>query len=335
MAWYSKATRRTVAWANAITRKKGYTRPEVVVLHIAVSQRTSKSLYGFFTGSGRGVVCSHFHVADDGTVEQYIDTARRSSADYSGGDRTISIETAGGLGADLNKGWSPEARESIAQVLAWAHKTHGIPLRLMSSSRKTEKGIGYHRLGVPATRTQKLLGRSQTGGELWSGAVGKVCPGAARQAQVPGIVARAVEIAGGKPAPAPGGTSKPSPAPSKPASGKVGGEWPGSPLLVDGDYGPVTRRAYQRLLAGIKRYTGRVDAVMGPLTVKAEQRWLKGLGYYKGRIDGQRGPLTIKALQAFLRAKKLYTGRVDGDHGPLTTKALQTYLNQQAKFFKK
>lgn len=217
MAWYSKATRRTVAWANAITRKKGYKGPNVVVLHIAVTARSAKSLYGYFTGGGKGVVCSHFFVADDGTVEQYIDTARRSSADYSGGDRTISIETAGGSGADLSKGWSAAQREAIAQILAWAHKTHGIPLRAMSSSKASERGVGYHRLGVPATYAQKNAGRSMTGGELWSGAVGKVCPGDARIKQIPGIIARAVEIAGGKPSG--GGASKPVPAPSKP-SGK-------------------------------------------------------------------------------------------------------------------
>lgn len=133
------------------------------------------------------------------------------------------------------------------------------------------------------------------------------------------------------PASSGGGASKPKP--SKPSGGKVGGEWPKSPLLVDGDFGPITRRAYQRLLAGIDRYKGRIDAHIGPMTVRAEQSWLKGLGHYRGLIDGQRGPLTIKALQTFLRAKGLYKGLIDGSHGPVTTRALQNYFNQQRKHY--
>ena len=344
MAFYPGATRRTIAWANSITRKKGYTKPEVVVLHIAVTPRSSTSLHGYFNGSGRGIACSHFHVDDKGRTEQYVDTARRSSADYSGGDRTISIETAGGSGADLNKGWSAAACEELAQILAWAHKTHGIPLVVMSNSKKGSKGVGWHRLGVPASATQKARGVSMTGGELWSGAVGKSCPGAARIAQVPGIVARAKQIAAGggsSPSKGGGGTSKPAPIPPKPSTGKVGGEWPGSPLLADGHFGPITRRAYQRLLAWdvTGKYGGLIDGQFGPMTVRAEQTWLKKLGHYKGLIDGDRGPMTRKALQSFLYDKGLYRNGnyskkvlVDGQLGARSIKALQVYLNSQARY---
>src|SRR5690625_7973676 len=72
-------------------------------------------------------------------------------------------------------------------------------------------------------------------------------------------------------------------------------EWPGSALRVDGDFGRVSARAYQRLLApsGVGNYTGRIDGVFGPMSVRAEQRWLVRLGFYSGRIDGQRGRMTI------------------------------------------
>ena len=56
------------------------------------------------------------------------------------------------------------------------------------SSAASERGVGWHALGVPASRSQKSAGVSQTGGELWSGAPGKVCPGAERVPQIPGIV---------------------------------------------------------------------------------------------------------------------------------------------------
>ena len=63
----------------------------------------------------------------------------------------------------------------------------------MGSSRG-ERGVGYHLLGVPATAAQKAAGVSQTGGELWSGAVGKVCPGPDRVKQMGKVVA----LAGGR-----------------------------------------------------------------------------------------------------------------------------------------
>jgi len=58
----------------------------------------------------------------------------------------------------------------------------------MGSSAASERGVGWHALGVPASRSQRAAGVSQTGGELWSGAPGKVCPGTERVPQIPGIV---------------------------------------------------------------------------------------------------------------------------------------------------
>ena len=120
------------------------------------------------------------------------------------------------------------------------------------------------------------------------------------------------------------------------SSGRVGGEWPANPLLVDGKFQSITKRAYQRLLAPSKvgNYRGRIDAVFGSLSIKAEQRWLKRLGYYKGVIDGLRGPVTIKALQRFLKAKGFYAGRIDGKFQTLSVKGLQRYLNSQRKHYR-
>lgn len=84
-----------------------------------------------------------------------------------------------------------------------------------------------------------------------------------------------------------------------------------TPLTVDGDYGPRTKRALQEWL-GVT-----VDGVIGPKTKVALQKRLKV------KADGQIGPVTIKALQ------KLIGTTVDGLWGPNTTRALQTYLNQQ------
>src|SRR5690625_3975790 len=152
------------------------------------------------------------------------------------------------------------------------------------------------------------------------------CPGAWFWARLPAIAKEANRRLQG------GAASKPAPAPTPVPVSK---RWPHAALLVDGVYGPVTKRAYQTLLAGIDIYRGLLDGDFARLSIIAEQTWLARLGHYRGKIDGARGPLTIKALQSFLRARRLYEGLIDRDHGPLTTKALQTYLNNQAKYFKK
>lgn len=83
-------------------------------------------------------------------------------------------------------------------------------------------------------------------------------------------------------------------------------------LAVDGQFGPLTVRALQRLLRV------PVDGVYGPQTKRALQSWL-GVA-----VDGIVGPKTVRALQAKVGAS------VDGDWGPKTTRALQAWLNAHA-----
>lgn len=82
-------------------------------------------------------------------------------------------------------------------------------------------------------------------------------------------------------------------------------------LVVDGVYGPKTKRALQAWL-GVT-----VDGVIGDKTIKTLQTRL-GV-----KADGKIGEKTIKALQ------ELTGATVDGKWGPKTTAALQTYLNQR------
>ena len=120
------------------------------------------------------------------------------------------------------------------------------------------------------------------------------------------------------------------------SSGSGSIEWPGSALRVDGNFGPVSRRAYQRLLApkSVGNYTGRIDGQHGPMTTRAEQRWLKSRGHYTGRIDGDRGPMTRRALQNLLRARGFYTGLIDAHLGPMTNRSMQRFLNDQRKHYR-
>ena len=129
-----------------------------------------------------------------------------------------------------------------------------------------------------------------------------------------------------------GGGTSPVVVPTTPKPKPVTGEWPDVDLWVDGALGPVTIKAWQRLMASIGKYEGLIDGIFGPVTARAMQSWLRGLNFYGGWIDGHFGPLSVKGLQSFLRSKSLYSGRIDGLRGPLTVKAEQQYLNDQRKY---
>jgi hypothetical protein len=172
-----------------------------VNLHIAVSE--ASSLFSFFNQAG--IADSHFYVRRDGTVEQYVDTAYKAYADLEGNDATISIETQGmGTGE-----WTPAQLESLARLYAWCVKTHGIALKMATSSKtdSSSHGLSWHRLGIDGNfppLPSILAGRLQRGGGMhYSNSFGKGCPTDDRIKQIPGIFARAKELLEPKPAPTP------------------------------------------------------------------------------------------------------------------------------------
>jgi hypothetical protein len=83
------------------------------------------------------------------------------------------------------------------------------------------------------------------------------------------------------------------------------------PLRVDGDFGPQTVAATQRVCGAT------VDGIWGPDSKRALQRHL-GVP-----ADGAVGPVTIKALQRHVGSP------ADGSWGPNTTSALQRALNDR------
>lgn len=162
-----------------------------LILHTAVSGKAS--LFSQFNVPDTPT--SHFYVLHDGTVEQYINTAFRSSANLSGNRDSVTVESqdVGGpfpvwdtRGSDV-PAWTPKQVEALARLAAWVHVAHGVPLVLMPSSKPGTRGVGWHRQGIDPFRV--------TGGEVWSKAKGKVCPGDRRVDQVPKIIARAMKIA--------------------------------------------------------------------------------------------------------------------------------------------
>ncbi len=195
MARYPGAAWRPLAddWA----RQRVMARHDIICLHTMVG-----SLWGtdaFFRSNGYGGAESHFGVGYDGETLQWQDTTRQAEANLNGNHRIISIETADygpGFGrwdtgdASAVPAWTPAQVERIAQIIAWACRTHGIPCELVPDSRPTRRGVAYHRQGVAGWGLVP-------GGEVWSSARGKVCPGNRRVAQVPLVVSRARAILAG------------------------------------------------------------------------------------------------------------------------------------------
>lgn len=192
---------------------------DIVCLHTMVG-----SLHGtnsMFMGAGYGGTESHFGVGHDGETLQWQDIARTADANYRGAHRVLSIETADfGPGfrawntkdASQVPAWTDAQLDRLADLLAWlcAVDTHaacpaswrchreGIPFTAIPDSRPGRRGIGWHRLGVESEPPHRP-GFRVPGGELWSKAQNKSCPGDRRLAQIPALIERARALAGGQP----------------------------------------------------------------------------------------------------------------------------------------
>jgi hypothetical protein len=170
------------------------TRWDVVCLHTIVGRAPAPA--------------AHFSTRADGHIFQSRDTQFRSGANLDGNHRVIAIENEDmgpAFGAWNTKdghgvpSFTPQQVEAIARICAWAHKEHGIPLVLCPDSRPGSRGIGYHRQGIQGNFGDYAFGGIVPGGERWSEAGGKVCPGDARIRQIPQIITRARVIAGLEP----------------------------------------------------------------------------------------------------------------------------------------
>lgn len=149
---------------------------------------------------------AHFSTRGDGWLYQSRDTYYRSAANHNGNHRIIAIENDD-HGPEFGS-WNTQDGhavpaftaaqiESIAAVCAWAYQVHGIPLELCPNSLPTSRGIAYHRQGIDGNFGSYDYGGRVAGGELWTTAQGKVCPGDRRITQlINQIIPRARELAG-------------------------------------------------------------------------------------------------------------------------------------------
>lgn len=253
------------------------TRTDGVVLH-STGSRTATSQHGWFSNP-KAQASSHRHVADDGVVERYVRDDQIAWANGAGNARMLAIETQG----DGTTSWTPQQVESIAQCIAEWHLEFGFPLRLMTSSKTSERGIGYHRLGVPPSRWAKGLWLI-AGGERWSSAVGKVCPGDKRIDQVPDVIARAKAIVGDT------SPTTDKPKPSKPKAPKV-------VVYTLGSSGTKVSSLQRQLNKIFPTYSRlAVDGHYGPRTAAVVREFQRRAGLVP---DGHCGPLTQTALRRY------------------------------------
>jgi hypothetical protein len=159
--------------------RENNTQPQIVptqlIFHSAVSK--GESLFDFFNHE-LVVLESHLYVQEDGDAEQYIDSNVQADANYKANPRALSVESWDDGDPDTVP-WTPKQMRRLADIAAWAHLEHDIPL--VRAPAWNLPGMGGH-----------------TDYKKWSNVSGKTCPGLARRGQVDTIIAMGQAIVDGK-----------------------------------------------------------------------------------------------------------------------------------------
>lgn len=210
---------------------------------------------------------SHFGTGKGGHLWQWVDTADRAWAQGAGNRQWLSVENEGKGGDAL----TDAQLDRCAQVLAWAHKTYGVPLQLATSPEG--RGLGYHAMG----------------GSAWGGHTS--CPGTRIIAQLGEIVARAKKLTGTAP-------SKPKP-PARPSvslaklrkAAETDPPKTGTPVSYAGARVVEAALAAEGLLD-----RAHVDGHFGTATRDAYRAWQRRCGYSGAAADGIPGRASLDTL---------------------------------------
>ena len=136
-----------------------------VMLHTAVT--SVNDLYAYYKNSGTSIG-AHLYVAKDGTLYQYVDTARQCYHAFDANTWTFGIETWDNSDP-AHTPWTEAQLNTIVKVLV-LHDIPAQPLACLPSN-----GVGYHRQCDSWNKSKHS------------------CPGDPRVAQVPLIIARLKE----------------------------------------------------------------------------------------------------------------------------------------------
>jgi len=277
-----------VAVQKPIVRNYGGVRPRTTCAILHVDAGGANSLQGWFNNPASSA-SSHFYVKYDGTVEQYLDTKYIAWTQRAGNAYGIGIETQG-LGSGT---WTDAQMASIAALLKWINKVHGVLLTDMGNSKKSSRGVGYHRMGCDPWRL--------SGADVW-GPRGKVCPGDGRVAQFDAVVRAA------------GGATIPVTNPVNPGN---------TVPELNAGFSKAHITWVQQELKKLGFYKDVVDGVRGPNTQAAIKAFQKSRGLVQ---DGLPGPLTTNALKGIKPAQPSNALALDGNFGPASVKRLQASL---------
>lgn len=163
---------------------------DIICLHTMVGYLTSTD--AMFKQNGYSGTESHFGIGGiwgsdrdknlDGVVYQWQDLEYTADANLDGNWHVVSIETADNApkaAKDL-AAWTPKQCAAIIKLVASLCKKYNIPAVLIADTKRGRRGIAYHRQGCDPWRVD--------GGELWSNAFGKECPGTARIKQISEVI---------------------------------------------------------------------------------------------------------------------------------------------------
>ncbi|MGW0530668.1 peptidoglycan-binding protein [Streptomyces sp. NPDC003032] len=202
---------------------------------------------------------SHFGTGKSGALYQWVDTANRAWAQGNGNRMWLSVENEGKGGDKL----TDSQLDRNAQVLAWAHKTYGVPLQVASGPNG--RGLGWHGMG----------------GSAWGGHT--QCPGSKIVAQLPEIVKRAKAIVGG---------STPTKPPTKYEP------FPGDGWFKKNPKSPIVTAMGKRLVAvGCSAYKSGPGAQWTDADRASYAKWQRKNGYTGADADGWPGKSTWDKLR--------------------------------------
>lgn len=165
---------------------------DIICIHTMVGSLAGTD--AMFEGDGYGGTESHFGTGGNGEkVRQWQDLAFTADANLYGAGRVISIENADkgpgfpDWGGSNVPDFTDKQTDQLVDLVGWlcskaAHagcpkhwRCHqeGIPARLIPDTKQGRRGIGYHRQGIDGSLPDMRI----PGGEVWSLARGKICPG--------------------------------------------------------------------------------------------------------------------------------------------------------------
>lgn len=162
-------------WRGSVPNQGGAMGPIYgLVLHIQEGSEAGTDAW-FHNPSSK--VSAHFGNPKSGPLDQWVEVGTVAWAEVSGNTNWVSVETEGHTGDSL----TASQLENTAQLLAWLHTTHGVPLAISDT---------------PAAGTPGLTGHG-LGGAAWGGHYD--CPGTPILSQRAAIIARARQLLGGAP----------------------------------------------------------------------------------------------------------------------------------------